>query len=443
VSPIARRLLALTAIAAVGAGACSGGNATPTPTRTAAPTPAPVTASPAPNAVNIEWWHSSTADPGKSVWQAAASLYMDEHPWVSITVEPMSAETLEARLASAQSTGLTPDLFESTGGVRFISQARAGVLEDITSQVAAWTDPSPQEIAGMNVFSYQGKQYGAPWAMGMAGFFYNQPLFTKAGIANTPTSWSELLADIDKLKAASIVPFAIAGKDEWPGMNLWTYLLLREAGSSALTDMILNGSWGSEGCVRAGTDLAALVAKNPFQPGYMSAVYDRDEAAWMGNGKAAMELMGEWGPAVAASSSTSGTGIGSDVGWFPFPAVAGGTGDATDGLGSATGIAVGKNAPPEALDFLHFLMSTRVMDQIGHAGMGFPTAFGSVDSIDDQTLHLIVSARNQARSMQLYLDRVSSPALTQTIEDNTAALLGGRATAQQVCQAIAAAAKPS
>jgi raffinose/stachyose/melibiose transport system substrate-binding protein len=428
------------AIVAIAAGACSGGKATPTPKPTPAPTVAPATPTPGPAAVNIDWWHAGTEEPAKSIWQTAASMYMAEHPWVSIRIQAMNAETLAARLSSAQQTGLTPDLFESPGGAQLMAQANAGVLEDITSQLQTWTNPSAKDINALNVFSYQGKQYGVPWAMGMSGFFYNKALFTKAGISSPPVSWSDLLAAVDKLKAAGIVPFAIAGKDEWPGMNLWTYLLLREAGSSALSQMIVGGDWNSEACVNASTNMAALVTRNPFQPGYMSAVYDRDEAAWMGNGQAAMELMGEWGPAVEASSSTSGTGIGTELGWFAFPAVASGTGPATDGLGSGSGIAVGKNAPPEAIDFLHFLMGRKVMDEIGSSGLGFPTAIASQKTIADPILQQIISDRNQAGSMQLYLDRMTTLALTRAIEDAVAGLLAGRSTAQQVCQAIAAAA---
>ena len=55
--------------------------------------------------------------------------------------------------------------------------------------------------------------------------------------------------------------------------------------------------------------------------------------------------------------STDKKGLGDELGWFPFPAVTGGAGAATDGVGGGNGIAVGKNASPEALDFLKFFSS--------------------------------------------------------------------------------------
>ena len=79
----------------------------------------------------------------------------------------------------------------------------------------------------------------------------------------------------------------------------------------------------------------------------------------MGNGKAAMELMGQWAPAPRPARAKSKKGIGEELGWFPFPALDGGAGLPTDVFGGADGFAVGKDAPPEAVDFLKFLVQRR------------------------------------------------------------------------------------
>ena len=55
---------------------------------------------------------------------------------------------------------------------------------------------------------------------------------------------------------------------------------------------------------------------------------DDAEAAAVGNGKAAMELMGQWAPSVQMDQSADKKGLGEDLGWFPFPTVAGGAGAA-------------------------------------------------------------------------------------------------------------------
>ena len=439
--PTVRRYLLGAALLAVTA-ACSPSTATPTPRPTATPTPASTKpmASAAPNTVTIDLWDTDLGDPGKTIWQTAANMYMADHPQVSITIEALDAGTFATRMAIAENSNHMPDLFESSGGLDLRALAERGMLRDITSEVAAWSDPASKDINAMNVFAYKGGQYGMPWSMGMTGIFYNKALFTKAGIGGPPTFWSDVIDDVQKLRAAGIVPFAIAGRDGWPAMNLWTYLVLREGGSEALTQMVQTGYWNTDACLKASGDLAALVAENPFQAGYLSAAYGTGEAAIFGNGQAAMEVMGEWGPSTQQSMSADGKGLGDNLGWSPFPLVSGGSGRATDGVGSASGVAVGKGASPEAVDFLHFLASPRIMKEIGSSGMGLPTTIEAVASVGDPILQRLVTDRNQARSMQLYLNMVTPPAVGKAIEDQVAGLLGARFNPQQVCQTIAAAA---
>ena len=148
-------------------------------------------------------------------------------------------------------------------------------------------------------------------------------------------------------------------------MHLWTYLVLRNGGGEALSQMIQTGDWNTDACIKAGEAVLALNALDPYQEGYESADYN-DEAAAVGNGKAAMELMGQWAPSVQKDQSADKKGLGDKLGWFAFPAVTGGAGAATDGVGGGNGIAVGKNAPPEAIDFLKFFMSSREPEQAQH-----------------------------------------------------------------------------
>jgi raffinose/stachyose/melibiose transport system substrate-binding protein len=268
----------------------------------------------------------------------------------------------------------------------------------------------------------------------MIGFWYNKDLFAKAGISAPPTTWDEFMADVAKLQTAKIVPYALAGKDKWPGMHAWTYLVLRSGGAEALTKMIQSKDWNTDACKAGGQKVLDLVAKKPFQPGYLNAVYDKGEAAAMGNGQAAMELMGQWAPAVQIGNSTKG--IGDKLAWFPFPAITGGAGAPTDGVGGGNGIAVGKNAPPEALDFLKFLNAPEQASVIGKDAFGLPTTVGTESSVTDPQLQAVLAARAKATFVQLYLDQATSPAMGAAINDATAGLFAGTSTPEQVCQAI-------
>ena len=390
------------------------------------------------NKVTIQWWHITTADPGKTVFQGIANAYMAAHPNVTIKITILENEAFKTKLATAMQSGTPPDLFQSWGGGTMASQADAGMLKDITSDVSGIK--STFNAAALGVYAYKDKQYGLPWDMGMIGVWYNKALFKKAGIAAAPATWTDFLADVSKLKAAGITPLAIAGKDEWPSMHLWTYLVLRIGGGTVLNQMVTSGNWNTSACTAAGDQVLKLNALNPYQDGYQSATYD-NEAAAVGNAQAAMEVMGQWAPGTEQTDSKTGKGIGADLGWFPFPTVDGGKGLATDGVGGGNGIAVGKNAPPEAIDFLKFFSSQANANTVNSANMGMSPVVGTDGTVTDANLKLVLAGRNKATFMQLYLDQATSPAMGTAINDATIALFDGKSTSAKVCAAITTAAK--
>jgi raffinose/stachyose/melibiose transport system substrate-binding protein len=434
------RIGGLIAVLAIVLSACSS-SATPSPTEAPAATPAPAASSMAPASpsaaaaepVTIEWWHITTADPGKTDFQNIADAYTAAHPNVTINITVLENEAFKTKLATQMQSGDVPDLFQSWGGGIMAAQADAGMLKDITADIADWKDTI--NPGALSIYAYNGKQYGVPWDMGMIGFWYNKDLFAQAGITAPPTTWDEYLADVKALKDAGIPPLAIAGKDEWPSMHLWTYLVLRIGGGDALQQMIQTGDWNTDACKAAGQAVLDLNALNPYQPGYKSAVYN-DEAAAVGNGKAAMELMGQWAPSVQMDQSADKQGLGDKLGWFPFPSVAGGAGAPTDGVGGGNGIAVGKDAPPEAIDFLKFFESVANQNQLNTDNVGLSPVVGTGSSVTDPNLQMVAAGRDQATFMQLYLDQATSPAMGQAINDATNALFLGKSTPEKVCQAI-------
>jgi raffinose/stachyose/melibiose transport system substrate-binding protein len=435
-----RTLAALLGTATLVVAACSnGGSATSAPSQeqpAATTSTAPVTteapSQAAAEPVEVNWWHITTGEPGKGDFQAIADAYMADHPNVKINITVLENEAFKTKLAATPPDGY-PDLFQSWGGGTMAAQADAGLLKDITTDIADWKDTV--NPGALSIYAYNGAQYGVPWDMGMIGFWYNKALFEKAGITSPPGTWDEYMDAVSKLKAAGVVPLAIAGKDEWPSMHLWTYLVLRYGGGEALAQMIQSGDWNTDACKQAGEAVLALNKLDPYQPGYKSAVYN-DEAAAVGNGKAAMELMGQWAPSVQMDQSTDKKGLGDDLGWFAFPVVTGGAGAATDGVGGGNGIAVGANASPEAIDFLKFFSDATNQTKLNTDNVGLSTTVGTESAISDPNLQAVLAGRGAATFMQLYLDQATSPAMGQAINDATVALFLGQAKPEDVCQAI-------
>lgn len=434
-----RALAVFGALAAVVVAACTGGvSPSPSAAPSAAPSVAPSVA-PSAEPVTIEWWNLQVNDPGKAFLADLAKEYMTEHPNVTINSTVLENEALKTKIATAMQAGTPPDVFQSWGGGGLAQQVEAGLVKDITADVADWADT--MNPAAMGIYQVDGKQYGIPYNFGMVGFWYNKALFEQAGITAPPTNWDELLDAVKKLKAAGITPIALGEKDKWPGMFWWAYLAIRLGGQAALDDAVKNGTWDAQAFVDAGAKLKELIDLEPFQDGYLAATYP-NESATMGNGKAAMELMGQWAPGAQAGESESKTGIGDDLGWFGFPALSGGAGLPTDAFGGADGWAVGRDAPPEAVDFIKFMASLDVAKRWAELNDGtLPATNGAEASVTSKDLQTVLENRAKATFAQLYLDQATSPDLGAAINDAIAELYAGTKSPEEVAKAIAEAAK--
>jgi raffinose/stachyose/melibiose transport system substrate-binding protein len=397
--------------------------------------------------VVIHWWHESTSDVQVAYWQGLADAYTKDHPNVTFEITNLENEAYKAKLATVMQAGDPPDLFWSWGGGVLWSFADAGLVRNIAPELQAnnneWKDTFAVPAA-LDLYGQNGEYYGVPFDWGAVGMFYNKALFTKAGLdpAKPPATWDDLITDVKALKAAGITPIAIGEKDKWPGHFWYGYLATREGGQDAFIKAYnRTGSFADPPFVKAFADLKQLVDLNAFQDGFLAATYNDQETVF-GNGQAAMELMGQWSPGTQKSSSSSGQGIGDDLGWFPFPTVAGGAGDATDVFGGGDGFAVGKNAPDEAVDFLKFVTSSA--NQIAGAdpaiGITVPPTVKGTDSViaNDPILTAIVNARNNAKYFQLYYDQFLPPPLAGAILDNAEAVFAGASTPEDAAAAVEA-----
>jgi raffinose/stachyose/melibiose transport system substrate-binding protein len=321
--------------------------------------------------------------------------------------------------------------------------ANAGLLKDITPDLdadgGAWRNTFATGALG--VYSYKGKNYGVPWDMGMIGFWYNKALFKKAGIDTPPTTWTEFLEDVKKLKAAGITPIALGEGDKWPGMHMWAYLVTRIGGKANFEGAYnRTGSFTDAPFVEAGKKLQELIALEPFQDGFLGATYG-DEATAMGNGKAAMELMGQWAPAVEKDNSPDKKGIGDDLGFFPFPMVEGGKGDPADAVGGGNGFAIGKNASPEAIDFVKYLTSAENQAALAKIGVAIPVVKGGEVGLSDPNMIVVQKTFAAAQYFQLYYDQALPAAMGSVVNDSTQGIFAGTLSPEEAAQALEDAAK--
>ena len=429
-------LLSVLLVAAFALSAC-GSSAPAEEPAAPADEPAAPAEVPAMEKVTVEWWHITTVDPGKTLWQDMANEYMADHPNVTINITILENEAFKTKLTTVMQGGTPPDIFQSWGGGTMNEQIDAGMLQDITPYLDAdggvWRDTfAPGALA---VFAKDGENYGVPWDMGMVSWWYNKDLFAQAGIANPPATWTELLDDVKALKAAGITPISLGEKDTWTGMHIWAYLATRLCGQSGfLAAAGRTGSFTDPCFVEAGAKLKELIDLQPFQDGYLGASHD-DMQGTFGNGKAAMELSGQWAPGSEKGQSADGNGI-PNLGMFTFPAVEGGAGDPGDAMGGGNGFAIGKNAPPEAIDFVKYLTAAKQQERVAASGGGIPVVKGGEVGLTDPNMIAVQQGFAAAKYFQLYYDQYMPSAMGGIINDAVAELYAGTATPEQVAQEI-------
>ncbi len=386
--------------------------------------------------VVIEWWHiQSDPGPHQDAWQQMADEYMAENPNVTINITILENEAFKTKLTTVMQAGEPPDLFQSWGGGTMNTYAEAGLLRDISPEIEGeWGDSFGQ--GALNVYAYDGGQYGVPWDMGMVGFWYNKDLFAEAGIDAPPETWEEFLTDIELLQEAGITPIALGEGEKWPGHFYWTYLAARIGGQEAFNAAANgDGSFADPSFIQAGEELERLIALDPFQDGFMGATHNDSEAI-MGDGEAAMLLMGQWAPEVMRVNSSSGEGIGDALGFFPFPAVEGGSGARTDAMGGGNGIAVGANAPDEAVDFLRYLTSRENQILLTDLGVVIPVVDGAQDYISDPNMVQVFEGVQAAQYFQLYYDQYLPPAVGVVINDAVQGIFADTLSPEEAAQQV-------
>ncbi|WP_030316201.1 extracellular solute-binding protein [Streptomyces sp. NRRL B-3229] len=386
----------------------------------------------------VEWWNISTTEPAKTVWAGLAKKFEAQNPKVKIKIVQLENDAYKSKMTALTASGKLPDIFHTWGGGVLKQQVDAGLVEDLSDRTKPWSDGLLKVTK--EPYILDGKLYGVPFDMGMIGFWYNKKLFKQAGISEPPTTWSGFLDAVSELKAKNITPIALAGKEKWPGMYYWAYLAMRTAGIAALQKASEDKDFTGAGFVEAGRHLKDLVDLQPFQKGFLNAAYSTPtgQAAAVGNSKAAMELMGQWAPSVQADS---GKGLGSDLGFFPFPAVEGGKGAITEVFGGGGGHALRRGAPQAAVDFLKFFASEATELELVKKTSILPVLPNAEKAMTDPNLKLVQAQLKAATGFQLYLDQAYAPAVGQEVNDSVAALIAGSKSPEQVAQSITQTAK--
>ncbi|WP_454299209.1 ABC transporter substrate-binding protein [Salana multivorans] len=244
------------------------------------------------------------------------------------------------------------------------------------------------------------EQYGAcpgqitaiPYSVMSASVIYNKEIFAEHGL-EVPTTWDELIAVCDALKAAGIDPFYATFADPWTVNQGWSDYSI--GGSLDVLDFF--GQMGAAG-TEVGPDSAVSFEKDFLEPlekmQYLADNYTNSDAASrtydrgnveFANGNGAMYLQGPW-----AFSEIAKTAPDLEVGSFPLPM----TDDPADlavrvNMDLAAMIPTGSNHQEAARVFMEYLFQEENITAYNESQLGFVPQIGGAEPSDPRVEGMI------------------------------------------------------
>jgi raffinose/stachyose/melibiose transport system substrate-binding protein len=354
---------------------------------------------------------------------------------VTIQIVPIQNEAFTTKVPAALASNNPPSIYQQWGGGQEASQVPSGKLTNLSPYVSGWIGQLGAAAQGWQV---SGKQYGVPYDLHTVGFWYRKDLFARAGISKPPATVPELEADVTKLKAAHIVPIAVGSKDKWPDAFWWEYFAIRECPTATLKSSMRAVNLSNSCFTKASKDLTTFMNTHPFQAGFLgtaSQVGAGSSAGMVANGKAAMELQGDWDPGVMAPL-TSNKSITSQLGWFPFPSVPGGAGSATTVLGGGDGFSCTTVAPAATCaEFLKYIDSAPVQTKVVGANVGLP-ANPAASAALTPAQQQVLTYSHAAPYIQTYFDIAFPTNVGQALDAAIANYFAGQGSAQSIITAV-------
>jgi len=283
-------------------------------------------------------------------------------------------------LAASFVRGNPPDLMLSNYNhevSRFVERCALTDLSDTTAAESIRDDLQPLlEQYGV----CEGRTTALPYSVMAASVIYNKTIFAENGL-EVPTTWSELIAVSDTLRAAGIAPFYATFADAWTANQGWFDYSVGGAvdipefydGLAAEgTEVGPDAQTSFEKDFLEPVEKMQQLAEEYTQPDAPSRTYDAGNVAFA-KGEGAMYLQGPW-----AFSQIELTSPDLDLGTFPLPM----TEDPKDlkvrvNLDLVTMIPEEAKNKEGARDFLEYLFQPDVIQAYNESQLGFvPTDDG-------------------------------------------------------------------
>ncbi|MCL1795873.1 MAG: extracellular solute-binding protein [Clostridia bacterium] len=389
----------------------------------------------------ISLWHIQIEPIHQALFETAKERFEAAYPGYEIDISVFQNDAYKTKIQVALAADEAPDIFSSWTGGTMVEYVNAGLLYDMSEQMAKDDYQSFFMDAAIDQATFDGKIWGVPMEnVAVALLFCNKDVFAANGL-EVPATVSELEAVCDALSAKEIAPFALANATKWTGSMYYMYLVDRIGGASVFekaANRLVPDGFKDPAFTKAGETIQKWVRAGYFNEGFNGLDEDSKQARMLlYSGQAAMYLMGSW---TIGSITSENPDFFDNLIIAPFPIFDGGDGDPNGVVGT-----VGDNfyhisadcAEPEmAFEFLKICLD--------EAGIAERIAAGKIPPIqdvqvEDANLQMVLDIVANASSVQLWYDQYMSPTMADLHKDTSQALFGLSMTPEEVNEAMQAA----
>ena len=258
----------------------------------------------------IHWWTSGGES--AAIGQFADAYNKAGGQWVDNAVA--GADQARATAINRIVGGDAPTAAQFNTSKQFHDLIDQGLLNNLDSVAAKenWNAIFPQSI--LESIKANGHFYAAPVDIHMQSwFFYSKAAFQKAGIAHEPQTFDEFLADLDKLKAAGLIPLALGGQ-AWQEKITFDAVFADVGGTDLYLKVYRDRDANAVKSAAFKNVLTTFKRLHAYvDPGSPGRNWN-DATALVISGKAGVQIMGDW---AKGEFSAAHQVAGKDFGCFP------------------------------------------------------------------------------------------------------------------------------
>lgn len=282
--------------------------------------------------------YPTTATDGNSLtFRTVLDQFKKDNPNITINEESLNNNTYETKIATVAAGNQLPDIFEYKGSMlrEFIDNGLVLPVDDVLNADPTWKSEFYEGI--FNDFVSDGKTYGIPFQkLDTHLIFYNQKIFSDAGVTSFPKTWPDFIDAINKIKAKGVTPIVMGNKDNWVAESC----MLSTLGDRFTGTEWFNSIKSKSGAkftdpefVKALQTMADLAKMGAFNSD-INSIDNAQQKTNYYNGKAAMFMEGNW--AISSVVHDAPKDILDNTNVAILPAVEGGKGDPNaDSAGAA------------------------------------------------------------------------------------------------------------